>query len=154
MPCRASALAEPFEGLRDASDRMLAERGARPKVFLANLGRPSDFTARAAFAKNFFEAGGIEAVTNDGFGSPEEMMIAFRHRAPGSPACAPPTRSMPNTRPRPRGRSRAPPMSIWRDGRAEPRERTQSAGVGTFVFAGCDALAALGAAHEILRAKA
>ena len=31
-------LAEPFEQLRDASDRMLTKSGRRPKVFLANLG--------------------------------------------------------------------------------------------------------------------
>ncbi len=55
-------LAEPFEQLRDASDRALAATGARPTVFLANLGKLSDFTARTLFAKNFFEAGGIEAV--------------------------------------------------------------------------------------------
>ena len=61
LPC--IRLAEPFEQLRDASDRMLAQTGARPKIFLANLGKPADFTARATFAKNFFEAGGIEAVT-------------------------------------------------------------------------------------------
>jgi methylmalonyl-CoA mutase len=46
-------------------------------VFLANLGAPADFTARAGFAKNFFEAGGIEAATNDGFSSPEEAAAAF-----------------------------------------------------------------------------
>src|SRR5262249_57769305 len=62
-------LAEPFEALRDASDRMLARTGARPKIFLANLGTPVDFTARASFAKNFFAAGGIEAAGNDGFAS-------------------------------------------------------------------------------------
>ncbi len=33
-------LAEPFERLRDASDVYFAKRGARPKVFLACLGRP------------------------------------------------------------------------------------------------------------------
>ena len=55
-------LAEPFEQLRDASDKILAQTGARPKVFLATLGKPADFNARANFAKNFFEAGGIEAV--------------------------------------------------------------------------------------------
>jgi methylmalonyl-CoA mutase len=60
-------LAEPFEQLRDASDRALAAKGARPKVFLANLGKLADFTARTLFTKNIFEAGGIEAVTNDGF---------------------------------------------------------------------------------------
>jgi methylmalonyl-CoA mutase len=60
-------LAEPFEQLRDASDRALAAKGARPKVFLANLGKLADFTARTLFTKNIFEAGGIEAVANDGF---------------------------------------------------------------------------------------
>ena len=42
---------------------MLAKTGARPKIFLANLGTVAEFTARARFAKTFFEAGGIEAVT-------------------------------------------------------------------------------------------
>ena len=60
-------LAEPFEQLRDASDRALSASGSRPKVFLANLGKLADFTARTLFTKNFFEAGGIEAATNDGF---------------------------------------------------------------------------------------
>jgi methylmalonyl-CoA mutase len=56
-------LAEPFEALRDQSDRILAATGTRPKVFLATLGTPAEFTARANFAKNFFEAGGIEATS-------------------------------------------------------------------------------------------
>jgi methylmalonyl-CoA mutase len=55
-------LAAPFEVLRDKSDHILARSGARPKIFLANLGTPADFTARATFAKSFFETGGIEAI--------------------------------------------------------------------------------------------
>ncbi len=55
-------LAEPFEALRDKSDHLLARQGARPKVFLANLGVAADFTARATFAKSFFETAGIEAI--------------------------------------------------------------------------------------------
>jgi methylmalonyl-CoA mutase len=55
-------LAAPFEALRDKSDHLLATAGSRPKVFLANLGTPADFTARATFARSFFEAGGIEAI--------------------------------------------------------------------------------------------
>jgi methylmalonyl-CoA mutase len=55
-------LAAPFEGLRTKSDEILKRAGARPKIFLANLGTPADFTARATFAKSFFETGGIEAV--------------------------------------------------------------------------------------------
>jgi methylmalonyl-CoA mutase len=60
-------LAAPFEALRDQSDHILASTGARPKVFLANLGTPADFTARATFAKSFFETGGIEAIDGEGF---------------------------------------------------------------------------------------
>jgi methylmalonyl-CoA mutase len=55
-------LAAPFEALRDKSDTRLKSSGARPKFFLANLGTPADFTARATFAKSFFETGGIEAL--------------------------------------------------------------------------------------------
>lgn len=54
-------LSEPFEALRDASDRLLTEKGRRPSVFLANLGSVAAFTARSQFAKNAFEVGGIEA---------------------------------------------------------------------------------------------
>ncbi len=49
------------------SNHLLARKGARPKVFLANLGTPADFTARATFAKSFFETGGIEALDSGGF---------------------------------------------------------------------------------------
>jgi methylmalonyl-CoA mutase len=59
-------LAEPFERLRDRSDAILGRTGSRPKVFLACLGRPADFNARAGFAKSLFESGGIEAVQGDG----------------------------------------------------------------------------------------
>jgi methylmalonyl-CoA mutase len=73
-PLPPMRLAAPFELLRDRSDQILKERGARPKVFLANLGTPADFTARATFAKSFFETGGIEAVeflpTTSGSSSP------------------------------------------------------------------------------------
>lgn len=59
-------LSEPFERLRDRGDAHLAKHGARPKVFLACLGRPADFNTRASFAKSLFESGGIEAVEGSG----------------------------------------------------------------------------------------
>ncbi len=94
-------LAAPFERLRDRSDRILKESGARPRVFLANLGTPADFTARATFAKSFFETGGIEAVdyrrdSADPAGSSADA--PSRPPARRWPACARPTRSMPRRR--------------------------------------------------------
>jgi methylmalonyl-CoA mutase len=54
-------LAQDFESLRDRADAFKT----RPKIFLATLGSVADYTARAMFAKNFFEAGGIEAVLHE-----------------------------------------------------------------------------------------
>lgn len=53
---------EAYEALRARSDAHLAETGARPKVFLAALGPAAAHTARASFASNLFQAGGVEAV--------------------------------------------------------------------------------------------
>lgn len=61
--------AEDFERLRDRSDGVLEKTGARPKVFLATLGKVAAYTARATFASNLFQAGGIEPIS----GPPEEF---------------------------------------------------------------------------------
>lgn len=53
---------EAYEILRSRSDAHLASSGSRPRVFLAALGPASAHTARASFASNLFQAGGIEAV--------------------------------------------------------------------------------------------
>ncbi|MFI1257993.1 methylmalonyl-CoA mutase small subunit [Streptomyces netropsis] len=57
---------EAFEALRARSDAHLARTGARPRVFLANLGPAAAHTGRATFAANLFQAGGIEAVPGGG----------------------------------------------------------------------------------------
>jgi methylmalonyl-CoA mutase len=75
--------AEDFEALRGASDAHLAKTGARPKIFLANLGPIAQHTGRATFAKNFFEVAGIEAVSSDGFADAESCAKAFK--ASGTP---------------------------------------------------------------------
>jgi methylmalonyl-CoA mutase len=144
-------LAEPFEALRDASDRTLAQIGARPKVFLANLGTPADFTARATFAKNFFEAGGIEAVGNDGFESRDALVAAFR--ASGARlACLCSSDAV-------YAREAVATAQALRDagavlllaGRPGALEAALTkAGVRGFVFAGCDALAALRTTHGLI----
>lgn len=71
------SLAEDYEALRAASDAFTIKTGARPKIFLCNLGKVSAFTGRATFAKNFFEAGGIEAISNNGFETAADAAKAF-----------------------------------------------------------------------------
>jgi methylmalonyl-CoA mutase len=143
LPCRR--LAEPFEALRDAADRRLAQTGARPKIFLANLGRLADFGARATYAKNFFEAGGIEAVTNDGFATRDDMVAAFA--ASGTDlAClcgsddAYGTEAVDIAK----ALSAAKARHIWVAGRPGEREAAlRAVGVQDFIFVGCDVVAAL-----------
>ena len=68
-PLQQHRLGEGFEALRDSSDAVLADTGARPTVFLAVLGKPADFTVRATWMSNLLASGGIDVVT----GSPEEL---------------------------------------------------------------------------------
>ena len=147
-------LAEPFEALRDLSDRMLAKTGARPKVFLANLGRLSEFTARAMFAKNFYEAGGIEAAGNDGFKDQAAMTAAFK--ASGAKlACLCSSDAVYAAQAADAAKAlTAAGAVVHLAGRPGENETNwRQAGVKSFVFMGCDVVSTLQAAHDILAVK-
>lgn len=143
-------LAAPFEALRDASDAQLKKIGARPHVFIASLGKASDFTARATFAKNFFEAGGIEAVGDGGFDSLDDLVAAFI--ASGAKlACLTSSDEVyaSEAEAAARALSKAGAGHIYLAGRPGDREAAyKAAGIGSFVYVGCDALATLKAAHD------
>ena len=142
-------LAEPFESLRDRSDAILAKTGARPKVFLANLGKLSEFTARATFAKSFFETGGIEVLTNDGFAGIDGMIAAFRaSRAAIACLC-----SSDEVYVRETAAAKAlaaMTKHLYLAGRPADQEALKAAGIGTFIYAGSDMVAVLQAAYQIL----
>jgi methylmalonyl-CoA mutase len=150
-PLPAIRLAEPFEALRDKSDAILAKTGARPKVFLANLGRLSAFTARATFAKNFYEAGGIEALGNDGFKGSDEMIAAFK--ASGARlACICSSDNVYEAQAADAAKAlTAAGATVHLAGRPGDHEATwKAAGVKTFIYVGCDMLSTLQAAHDSL----
>ncbi len=67
-------LAEAYEELRDLSDA----QPVRPKVFLATLGSVASHTARATFAANLFQAGGIETPNAGATSSAPEVAEAFK----------------------------------------------------------------------------
>ena len=145
-------LAAPFETLRDLSDRLLKTSGKRPAIFLANLGTAADFTARATFAKSFFETGGIEAIDTEGFSDPAALAAAFKSSgaalvclcssdkvyAVGAEAAA-------------KALHDAGAKHIYLAGRpGELEAALRTAGVGEFIFAGGDALAMLKTAYKRL----
>jgi methylmalonyl-CoA mutase len=151
-PLKPIRLAMPFEQLRDRSDRQLKNKGQRPKIFLANLGSASDFTARATFARSFFEAGGIEAI--DGAGTSDPAALATAYKASGaSLACL--CSSDKIYAAQAVGAAKAlrsgGAKHIYLAGRGGEQEAAlRDAGVTDFVFAGCDALAALQKAYELM----
>jgi methylmalonyl-CoA mutase len=143
-------LAEPFERLRDASDKILAQTGARPKVFLATLGKPADFNARANFAKNFFEAGGIEAV--GGGDDPSPLAIAFKASGAALACLCGSDKAYDSE-----AEAAAVALNaqgarqVYLAGRPGAKEATwRAAGLQTFIYEGCDVLATLQAAYDIL----
>jgi methylmalonyl-CoA mutase len=162
-PLPSICAAEPFERLRDLSDAYLARTGSRPKVFLANLGPISAFTARSTFAKNFFEAGGIEAVTNDGFLSAEAVVAAFA-KSGAQVAClcssdeiyfsAAEAAVVPNetlAEKTARRLKRVGCRKIYMAGRLIMREEAlRGSGIQDFIFGGCDHLHVLREIHAAL----
>ncbi|MDB5557874.1 MAG: methylmalonyl-CoA mutase [Enterovirga sp.] len=142
--------AEPYERLRDRSDEILATTGSRPRVFLANLGPIAAFSARATFAKNAFEAGGIEAVGNDGFGDFDELAKAFA--ASGAKlACICSSDEIYGTQAAHAASAlkEAGARALYLAGRpGELEPALKQAGVQDFVYVGCDLLRLLDAAQK------
>jgi methylmalonyl-CoA mutase len=149
-PLRPHRLAEPYEALRDASDAALARDGARPSVFLANLGPAAAFGARAAFARSLFEAGGVEARGDEGYASAAEAAAAFKTNG-AALACLCSSDEIYATMAQEAASSLAAAGAgaVYLVGRPRDNEAAwRVAGVADFVYAGCDALALLNAAHE------
>jgi methylmalonyl-CoA mutase len=147
-------LAQPFEVLRDASDRMLAASGKRPKIFLASLGAAVDFSVRATIAKTFFAIGGIETTNAEEFADTDELVQHFAKSGTKFACLCGSDRAY--------GRDGvgaakalcdAGATHLYLAGRPKelepnPVHDLDKAGVGTFVYAGCDVLATLQEAHH------
>ena len=115
-------------------------------MFLANLGTPADFTARAAFAKSFFETGGIEAVDCRTFYRCRRALVAA-FKASGADLvclCSSDKIYAEQAAAAAGALQAAGAKHIYLAGRPGEQEAAlRAAGVSDFVFAGGDALAAL-----------
>ncbi|TCT04673.1 methylmalonyl-CoA mutase family protein [Aquabacter spiritensis] len=141
-------LSEPFEALRDAAEAAAVP----PMVFLATLGPVSAFTARATFAKNFFEAGGLKAPVPEPFARLDDLIDAFV--ASGTTfacLCASDDLYAAEGVVAADALKTAGAHTIWLAGRpGELEGPLTAAGVSGFIHAGGDVLAALRIAHAAL----
>jgi methylmalonyl-CoA mutase len=149
-PLTPHPFAEPFEALRAASDAWQATHGKRPRVFLANMGPVAHHTARASYAKNFFEAGGFEVIGNDGFRDADAAAKAFSQSgATIAVICSSDKlypQVVPQLAPRLKAAGAGTVVLAGNPGANEPAWR--GAGVDRFIFIKCDVLAIL---REMLR---
>ena len=150
-PLNRMRLAQTFEALRDASDAKLAGSGQRPKVFLACLGKPEDFNARAGFVKNLFESGGIEALVPQGAQTLDDIVTSFKASGAGLAClCSSDKVYADEAEPAAKALKAAGATHLYLAGKSRGNEADlNAAGIGTFLYQGCDTLAVLRAAMNI-----
>lgn len=148
-PLKPVRIAESWERLRDRGD---GPGATRPTLFLANLGPVAAFTARATWAKNLFEAAGIETAARDGHRTTETLVDAFR--ASGSPIaclCSDDATYAARAVETAAALKGAGATMVFLAGRPGALEADlKAAGVDRFVHEGLDMLALLNAVHDDL----
>jgi methylmalonyl-CoA mutase len=154
MPLRRPA--EPFERLRDRSDAQLAALGTRPRLFLASVGSLAQHNARTTWVQNLLAAGGVEALTADGYADAAAAAAAFRQSgASAAVICSSDTlyaELVEALAPALRG---AGARRVWLAGKPKQREAAwRAAGVDGFVHLGIDVVAFLQGVHELLEVPA
>ncbi|MEV2255084.1 methylmalonyl-CoA mutase small subunit [Streptomyces sp. NPDC050147] len=133
---------EAYEVLRSRSDAHLASTGARPRVFIAALGPAAAHTARASFASNLFQAGGIEAVHDPVTVDATTAAEAFK--ASGATVaclCSSDALYEEQAEAVADALKSAGARRVFLAGR--PAEATECTAVDAYVFAGCDAVSVL-----------
>ncbi|MXM64463.1 methylmalonyl-CoA mutase [Streptomyces sp. HUCO-GS316] len=125
---------DAFEALRARSDAHLAATGSRPRIFLAALGPAAAHTARLTFASNLFQAGGIEPVTEGTFEESGARDVCL---------CSSDTLYEEQAEAVAETLRAAGAEQVFLAGRPG-----SCAGVDSYVFAGCDAVAVLSAALD------
>jgi methylmalonyl-CoA mutase len=148
---------EVFEALRSRSDAFLAETGARPEIVLAALGPAAVHTARSSFAANLFQSGGIETPLSEAAGGsktepPDIGAMAEAFTASGARAaclCSSDALYAEHGEAAAAALQAAGARYVVLAGRPGDRDEAyRRAGVDAFVYAGCDAIAALTAVYD------
>ncbi|HMM49327.1 MAG TPA: hypothetical protein PKE32_06915, partial [Miltoncostaeaceae bacterium] len=152
MVTNTTLVAGGFGAGREGRAGAVGPAGGRPAVFLANLGTVADHTARATFAANLFAAAGIEV--RQGSDADDDARVAEAFAASDARlACICSSDDVYAERAAAVARSlaRAGAVRIYLAGRPGDGEAAlRQAGVHEFAYVGCDALALLTGALDVL----
>ncbi len=152
QPLRVQRLAEPFEALRDAADAFARASGQPPRVFLASLGTVASHSARSTWTQNFLAAGGVAAVTSEGYADANAAGKAFvASQVRIACICGSDQDYAEHAEATAKALKAAGARHLLlasHPGANEAKLRT--AGIDDFIYAGCDRLAALSRLHTAL----
>ncbi|NTX53522.1 methylmalonyl-CoA mutase subunit beta [Myxococcus sp. CA039A] len=149
---KPSRISEPFELLRDASDRTLAAKGQRPTAFLASLGAVAEHTTRSMWVVNALAAGGIESREKHGFADPAAAVAAFAESGASLAVISGPDAMYPEWVPVLTSQLKAQGARVVAvAGRPGDNEAAfRAAGVDLFIYAGADLFSLLSSLHAQL----
>ncbi len=128
--------AQEYEALRDAADAA----GERPTVYLATIGPIARHTARASFAGNLFQAGGLATPAGDGAGGLGHAGTTV------ACICGTDKDYAESAAPLAAALKEAGATQVWLAGKPD----LAVDGVDGYVYAGCDALDVLRTVHAQL----
>lgn len=140
-------LSEPFEALRARG-----EAASSPPVFFANLGTLPQFSARAGFARNLLNVGGLGTLETER-AWPDLGALVEGFKASGAKAavlCSSDAVYAEQAATTARALKEAGAVWVLLAGKPGDEAALRAAGVDQFIFAGQDALEALGQTHAAL----
>lgn len=154
-PLAQHRLSESFEGNRRRASAHQQETGKAPQIFLCNIGRVAEHTARASFSRNFFGAGGIEAIANNGFATGHDAANAFGESgAKIAIICGSDTQYAEHAAEMAKALKAAGASRIFLAGHpGDNRAAFEAAGIDDFIFMGSDVIATTTATLDHLGVK-
>jgi methylmalonyl-CoA mutase len=154
-PLPRHRLSEAFEANRLRASAHTQETGKPPQIFLCNIGKVADHTARAMFARNFFGAGGIETLANNGFATGHDAANAFRQSgAKIAIICGSDTQYAEHAAEMAKALNAAGASKIYLAGHpGDNRAAFEAAGISEFIFVGSDVVALTTAVLDHLGVK-
>jgi methylmalonyl-CoA mutase len=153
QPLRMQRVAEPFETLRDAADALARIKGQPPRVFLASLGALASHSTRTTWTQNFLAAGGIAAVSSEGYADAAQAASAFASsKTAVACLCASDQDYALHAEAAVKALKAAGAVQVLLAGRpGADEDKLRAAGVDDFIYAGCDRIVALKRLHAALK---
>jgi methylmalonyl-CoA mutase len=151
---RVHRMSELFEDLRAKSFKYEETTGAKPKIFLANIGTTKQYKTRADFSRAFFEVGGFEVINSMGYENIDAAVAAALKSGSQAVVICSTDDNYPVVVPQFCKGIKSKKENIILVLAGYPSDQVEDhkkSGIDDFIFLGCDAYEVLSSLHEAIR---